>query len=366
MPTAIYESRETTLRTRSGHSQNAYTLRCECGYPLYLQDTCGGRRTCTQCRIIWDISSGRIVSESRGAWAVTMTNHGQRARTGRVPRGQRASNSPAATTHTAAVEVLFPTLTETGRTFGIEIELSGLGTREAAQAIQRAGLPCTAEGYNHELRTHWKATMDSTVINGCEIVSPKLTGERGLAQLYLVCEALTNAGATINRSCGIHVHIDAAGMNGEQYANFFKAYVTFEETIDSFMPPSRRANASGYCQSLTRNSDGIMAAANRSEIITALRRDRNLKVNPMSFSRHGTIEVRHHSGTTEYTKLLNWVRLLLAMAQSASENKAINSHNTDLEGLLDWASPSDDTKNFFRMRVAHFAQRQMASATAAL
>jgi len=60
--------------------------------------------------------------------------------------------------------------------------------------------------------------------------------------------------------------------------------------LREFVPASRRGNQ--YCDF------GISI------------RDRYKAVNVCAFNKHSTIEIRLHSGTTDYTKIISWIRLL--------------------------------------------------------
>jgi len=330
-------------RDGRGHEQNAYRVRCECGYPLYLSGLGISRRTCTSCRRSWNI---RFIYADQPA---VMTLSGIRTSRRTVSRPRR---SAAAQTQTAAIARLFPELSTEGRAFGVELEL--IGDRSRMQtAITGSGIPAAVEGYNHSLRDHWKIVTDASVYGGSEVVSPKLSGEQGFAQLYKVCEATTNGGATINASCGLHVHLDAREMSEQSYCRFFAAYALFEEAINGFMPRSRHNNQYAHpINSALRGQTFSTRAACRN--LLSSHAGRYWTVNPRSFAVHGTIEVRHHSGTTEWGKISNWVKLLLSMMDAATAMKALPATGT-LTDLLEWSGCTADVASFFKMRTSHFA-----------
>lgn len=96
------------------------------------------------------------------------------------------------------------------------------------------------EGYNHTTRPHWKLVTDSS-LNGndtFELVSPILVGEAGLRELEKVCWVLDLCDVKVNESCGLHVHIDAAGFSMETWRNLSLSYKHLEPVIDKFMPAS--------------------------------------------------------------------------------------------------------------------------------
>lgn len=57
----------------------------------------------------------------------------------------------------------------------------------------------------------------------------------------------------VNGSCGLHVHIDAAGFSMETWRNLALSYKHLEPVIDRFMPASAGTTtiAVGWAMSLT-------------------------------------------------------------------------------------------------------------------
>lgn len=197
------------------------------------------------------------------------------------------------------------------RQFGVEIEVAGIRMERAARALNLVGIEATVEGYNHTRRNHWKIVSDASVRDGFEIVSPPLSGESGLEAVRVAITALDDAGAKINRTCGLHIHFDAADFTGDDIKTIIGRYAEFEEDIDAFMPPSRRADNNRYCQSVKHLVEN--RAYNETNTIGALARiqdSRYMKLNLQSYHRHGTIEFRQHSGTVNAAKVLNWIRFL--------------------------------------------------------
>lgn len=213
------------------------------------------------------------------------------------------------------------------RKFGIELEIVGINGRDAAAALRRAGFACQFEGYNHDDHADgaWKVVTDGSIVGiGCEVVSPILRGMDGLDEACLVAGILADRGATANRSCGFHVHFDASEMSVEQLRAIVNRYATFEEQIDSFLPPSRRANNNRFCKSLRALTACAREAMQNAGTIRQLAQaqnggDRYFKVNLQSLLRHHTIEFRQHSGTCDAWKIRNWVLFLDGFVTKATE-----------------------------------------------
>ena len=184
----------------------------------------------------------------------------------------------------------------------------------------------------------WRIVPDGSVRGAgtaAELVSPILQGEDGLAEVKKIADALVTIGATVNQSCGFHVHVgNLRGADIGFFRNLVKLYSKFEPVIDSLMPPSRRAGANVYCKSLTgvnlaaidraRNLDSLIQAA------TGLARSnygaRFFKLNLAAFLKHSTVEFRQHAGTIDSKKAVAWIKTCLRMVVAARDGKTGAAH----------------------------------------
>lgn len=230
-----------------------------------------------------------------------------------------------------AVENFMPRPFE--RRFGVEIEMYSVDKQILADTLRDAGINCFVEGYNHNTRGWWKVVTDGSLngVNAVELVSPILEGMAGMQDLEKVCEVLTILRAKINKSCGMHVHFDAAGMGINEVKNLMLNYAAYENQIDTFLPSSRRGNTNTYCQSLRNDKAKIEAATSINGLANAIG-TRYRKINLQSFVRHGSIEFRQHSGTTEFEKIKNWV-LFLHNLVDFSKTKRVEESEATFESL---------------------------------
>jgi hypothetical protein len=236
------------------------------------------------------------------------------------------------------------------RTYGVEIEAiapSTLSRDAVAARLTAAGIPAYAPAYlDHNTPSQWKVTTDSSLASstGYEIVSPPL-GADGFEQIDKVCGALAAMGFTVNKNCGLHVHVDVrrpAPLSLEALKRLAILYVEHEALIDMVLPPSRRANAGRFCASIANVS---VAAINRCEdtlqIARVLKHEqrigsrrrlsysrmhaeyhlRYVKLNYIGITGRGTVEFRHHSGTVEADKIKNWVLACQRMVELASKEE---------------------------------------------
>jgi len=223
------------------------------------------------------------------------------------------------------------------RKFGVEIEFVGASRSHVAERLRTAGITAEVESYNHITRDHWKITSDVSVRHSSglegELVSPILEGLEGFAQLKLVCDVLNSIpNLTVNRSCGLHVHLDARDMTVAECSKVFTRYASYEEDIDLAMPRSRRGQAR-WCASIKTRSSQVLNKATKSALGNALGNNgKYYKVNLTNIAERGSIEFRQHSGTTDYAKISNWVKFLMDFVTKSIELANTNQARTTFVG----------------------------------
>lgn len=234
------------------------------------------------------------------------------------------------------------------RKFGIEIEAYGVARSSVEQALQRAGINCQQEGYNHHTRPHWKIVSDSSINgrNSFEVVSPILKGEAGLLEVRKVTRILSNLGAQVNKSCGLHVHIDARSFSINTWRKIIKNYATLEPTINAFMPPSRRNNPYSQGLNTISNLSQKLNGARTVQDITDILGTRYMNINAHAYLRHGSIEFRQHSGTTSYDKIEYWIRFLGNLLTYSEQGNEITDNS--LNSLQTWND--EDTFTYLKYR----------------
>lgn len=223
-------------------------------------------------------------------------------------------------------------------TFGIESEFVDLWNRDLVDYVNNVGpYPIRLESYGHSVPSQWKITTDQTVStnynfrtgdgNGGEIVSPILRGSNGLKEAYEMFKIIhQKVDNNINRNCGLHIHIGKVnGWTVDEIKKINKRFIQHEHLIDEFLPRSRRGNSNRWCQSnsTTNRFNTWLERYNGNRIFDISRnaRTRYVKFNVQPLSRQGTIEFRHHSGTTDPKKIVNWIKFLVGFIQaSLSDN----------------------------------------------
>lgn len=205
-------------------------------------------------------------------------------------------------------------------TFGVEIEFVGADRDTVRDILRNAGVNVFTESYNHQTRGHWKIVTDATLGYGDagELVSPILSGAEGFADLQKTINALnTVPGVTVDRRCGLHVHLAWTGMTADHVRNVVVRYAKYENAIDAWMPLSRRSTNSRWAKKIDSTLIGRIRTGETLSQIGRQQMDRYYKVNTTSLNTHGTVEFRQHSGTVELDKIENWVRFLMGFVTSA-------------------------------------------------
>lgn len=230
------------------------------------------------------------------------------------PRARRAPDAPAQ---------LQPV---TLRRFGVEIECVG-ATRDAIiRECRQRGLTIFSEAYNHRDGGNHKIVSDASIRgeNGNEVVTRPLSE---LEELRILLDALKSAGARVNKSCGLHVHIDASDLDICRAVNIINNYYYLRHLINSSLPASRTNNR--YCQ--VKNYTDLVGRDNWYLTLDAFVDavcDRYVAVNIRAYKRHGTIEFRQHQGSLNFAKIKNWILFLQNLYQWSEANE-LRSDVTD-------------------------------------
>jgi len=258
--------------------------------------------------------------------------------------------------------------------FGIEIETSGAMIADIKSALRARGV------------RGCEVKPDGTPAVDAEIVLPPLADcQVAFEYLETVCNAIASTGATVNRSCGLHVHISNAPLDdthsaarftgdsidhkertgryltGQYFADPLDAvavkdimvrYTRQQATVDSMLPPSRRGNR--YCRPL---SVAALEGANTLNELTQATHGKFSTINLTTWSR-GTIEFRQHSGTIEADKTWNWVQFILNLVRWTTEHRVESGARTIVQD-----TPENPFRRASRVGVQYTMMRTLRGAT---
>jgi hypothetical protein len=143
------------------------------------------------------------------------------------------------------------------------------------------------------------------------------------AVLQRVLRAINeNDGSRVAKRCGLHVHLDMRHRDRKRCFN----NLTKSQTIMYNMNPVSRLNgkqADGKQDTVYSKRIDIydIDEAIKQCNATGGREARYYGINPLALDRHQTIEVRIHSGSTNFDKISNWVKILTAIVNSEDNVK---------------------------------------------
>jgi len=204
-------------------------------------------------------------------------------------------------------------------TYGLEFEVIDLTPRQAASAVSRAGITCSAQDSNHTTSPVCKAVRDGSLPDGsAEVVSPILTPD-SLNEAQTVARALVGAGARVTKSAGFHVHMGYANIGTPALANLVVNYYAVHHATAMLVAPSRLN--SRWCRVLTPEYAHRTADAIRDANFSFGGAARYYSLNLNSVDRHGTVEFRLHQGTLNATKALAWVNYLTALVNHSANGE---------------------------------------------
>lgn len=127
------------------------------------------------------------------------------------------------------------------QTIGTEIEFTGITREKAANVVAKFfGTRAFHVGTCYDKYSvadndgrHWTIMSDSSIRAAsldqrCELVTPILTWN-DIPTLQEIVRKLRRAGAKVNDSCGMHVHIGAQNLNAKQIRHLVNTFASREE-----------------------------------------------------------------------------------------------------------------------------------------
>lgn len=119
-------------------------------------------------------------------------------------------------------------------TMGFELEVQGLMTDVVEKLKEEKDVYKAFKNKQNILNGFdgWKIDYDGTVPNGLELISPVLSdNEKDWNSLKDACDSLKALGATIDDTCGGHIHIgaDILGSDEKAWKNLFEIWENAEE-----------------------------------------------------------------------------------------------------------------------------------------
>ena len=197
------------------------------------------------------------------------------------------------------------------RAVGVEIETTGYEHRiddfDSSQFDFRKAYDGSVNAYDEDYK-------------GVEYISKPMTGDYLFRQIDNIGNYLLDNDFKVNKSCGLHIHIDARDLFYEQLKGILIVAKTFEDIIFRIVPRSR--SKSRWCRKVPMEKHHITRIESNSDLIQSWYEssDTYPDFDKYNDSRYhglnlharvylGTIEFRYHSGTNNPTKIKNWITI---------------------------------------------------------
>ena len=262
--------------------------------------------------------------------------------------------------------------------FGVEVEMTGISRRQAADALaeyfgitpQYLGTHYDTWGVTDPEGKVWKLMSDASIrperktADGytttfpniresrdyrVEMVTPKLTYAE-LPKLQECVRRVRRAGAKVNSSCGIHVHVDAANHNRQSLKNLIGIMYSKEDILFKALQVSE-SRAKRWCKKvrepMLRQARTLSSEETRD--LTQLERvwyegnvsstehynwTRYYALNLHSVFYRGTVEWRCFNSTLHAGKVAAYVNLCLAISAQAIAQRSTVMRKTHSENEL--------------------------------
>lgn len=251
--------------------------------------------------------------------------------------------------------------------FGFEIELTGITRKRAAKVVadyfetdsKHKRLSLDEYHIKDSQRRTWKIVSDGSLTAQwkdegikrpadetykVELVSPILTYE-DIESLQEIIRLLRKAGAFTNKSCGIHIHVDAANHTPRSLKNLINLMASKEElTYKAIEVDPQRIK---YCRKVNEN---LIETINKKKPKTLKElediwygnysyEDRKRKyhssryqgLNFHSVFEKGTVEFRLFNSTTHAGKIKAYIQFCLAVSNQAISQKSASAKRTQTD-----------------------------------
>ena len=244
------------------------------------------------------------------------------------------------------------------QTFGVEIELTGITRKKAAEIIGNyfgtqsyyIGTGYDTYAVKDSKGREWKAMRDSSIrvesrrggrAEEVEVVTPVLKYD-DIEDLQEIVRQLRHAGAIANSSCGIHIHIGAERHTAKTLTNLVNIITSKQDLI--YKALEINSSRERYCQKLEiRLSENLKKNKPRTlEKVADIwyygysgsrtahyNSSRYHGLNLHSVFTKGTVEFRLFNSTTHAGKIKAYIQFCLAINHQALTQKSASARVTE-------------------------------------
>ena len=202
------------------------------------------------------------------------------------------------------------------RAAGVEIETTGSNSDDIRNDDYFSAFGITSDG----------SIESDSEYRGFEFVSKPMRGDHLFFEIDKICSYLLDNDFIVNRSCGLHVHIDARDLFYKDLRGIAVVMKSFEGVVFSMMPKSRIK--SNWCKSMKMGKSEIIGIDSNEEFIQtwydtcgespSMNKYNDARYHGLNLHARvylGTIEFRYHSGTNNPTKIKNWITICQSIVE---------------------------------------------------
>lgn len=215
---------------------------------------------------------------------------------------------------------------------GVEIEMASLADRtKLCDALFAEGLGkyvCVKDdgsiGNNTKIREKFPFTHEVCVLAKQHEFMDIITR---------VCKVLNAMKSSVDKTCGLHVHVDMRNRNVEKsYTNL----ALTQHFLYAMIPANRRT--------------GSYAKPNKTKKFSEAGGDRYHGINTTAYGKYQTLELRMHSGTTDAAKICNWISFILSIIDCPS----LTYSPTSVDDLATLCNLTPGIRDYVMSRIAKF------------
>ncbi len=168
-------------------------------------------------------------------------------------------------------------------------------------------------------RTLFGVHVDGS-ISGLEFISPILYGDEGFTEIKNFCDFAREKHWTVNRECGLHIHLDMRDETHDSLVAISTAYILSYEIWKSFVSASRADNS--YCHPTPYTEHEICPYTGDFHR-WADEQTRFSWFNVAAYAEHQSFEIRLMEGTINPELICNWIAVNARFCDwAASESRA--------------------------------------------
>ena len=219
---------------------------------------------------------------------------------------------------------------------GVELELENIvffsnGSLNTGSYLRNLPLP----------NLYWTPVEDGSLREGTEftfkgaMIGANITAALEEMEVFLNVFRRNGKPVEITERCSVHVHLDVREMDESGLNNLILIYLLVERVIFQHVNPLRLKN--NYCRPLSDSSfkytlSEMMQYSKRKSLPSlsqVVKRDcdKYSALNVLPITKFGSVEFRHHHGTSDMLAIKDWINVILSLK--------VASYTYKIEDLLE-------------------------------